>query len=114
MTDCLFCKKSNGQIPARIVYQDDKAMAFEDIHPEAPIHVIIIPKKHIPTVLDITDEDQDAIGYLYLVAKRIAIDKSLAEDGFRLVVNCGKFGGQEIPHIHIHMLGGRLFGWPPG
>lgn len=114
MSDCLFCKISNGQIPAKIVYQDDKAIAFEDIHPEAPIHVIIIPRKHIPTVLDITDEDQDIMGYLYLVAKKIAVDKSLTKDGFRLVVNYGKFGGQEIPHIHIHMLGGRLFGWPPG
>jgi histidine triad (HIT) family protein len=114
MSDCLFCRISNGQIPAKIVYQDDKAMAFEDIHPEAPIHVIIIPKKHIPTALDITDEDQDIMGYLYLVAKKIAINKSLTKDGFRLVVNCGKSGGQEILHIHIHMLGGRLFSWPPG
>jgi histidine triad (HIT) family protein len=114
MSDCLFCRISNGQIPAKIVYQDDKAMAFEDIHPEAPIHVIIIPKKHIPTVLDITDEDQDIMGYLYLVAKKIAINKSLTKDGFRLVVNCGKSGGQEILHIHINMLGGRLFSWPPG
>jgi histidine triad (HIT) family protein len=114
MSDCLFCKISDNQIPAKIVFQDDKAMAFEDIHPESPIHVIIIPRKHISTILDITDEDQDIMGYLYLVAKRIAIDKSLAEDGFRLVVNCGKSGGQEISHIHIHMLGGRLFGWPPG
>jgi histidine triad (HIT) family protein len=114
MSDCLFCKISNGQIPAKIVYQDDRAIAFEDIHPEAPTHVIIIPRKHISTILDIADEDQDVMGYLYLVAKRIAFDRSLAEDGFRLVVNYGKFGGQEIPHIHIHMLGGRLFGWPPG
>jgi len=114
MSDCLFCKISNGQIPAKIVYQDDKAMAFEDIHPEAPIHVIIIPRKHIPTVLDITDEDQDIMGYLCLIAKKIAVDKSLTKDGFRLILNYGKSGGQEIPHIHIHMLGGRLFGWPPG
>jgi len=114
MTDCLFCKISNGQIPAKIVYQDDKTMAFDDIHPEAPVHVIIIPKKHIPSIPDITDEDQDIMGYLYLVVNRIAIDKSLTEDGFRLVINCGKSGGQDIPHIHIHMLGGRLFGWPPG
>jgi len=114
MSDCLFCKIANRQIFAKIVYEDDKAMAFEDIHPEAPVHLIIIPKKHIPTVLDITDEDQDIMGYLYLVVNRIAVDKSLTEDGFRLIMNCGKSGGQEIPHVHIHILGGRLFGWPPG
>jgi len=114
MSDCLFCKIANGQIPAKIVFQNDKAIAFEDLHPEAPTHVIIIPRKHIPTVLDITDEDKDIMGYLYLVVNQIAIDKSLTESGFRLIVNCGKSGGQEVPHIHIHMLGGRLFGWPPG
>jgi len=114
MSDCLFCKIANGQIPAKIVFQNDKAIAFEDMHPEAPTHIIIIPKKHIPTVLDITDEDKDIMGYLYLVVNKIAADKSLTESGFRLIVNCGESGGQEVPHIHIHMLGGRLFGWPPG
>ena len=113
MSDCLFCKIASGQIPAKIVFQDDNVVAFEDINPQSPVHIIIIPRKHISTVLDITQSDLDIMGYLYLVAGKIATDMSI-DDGFRLVVNCGKSAGQEIQHIHMHMLGGRLFGWPPG
>ncbi|MGQ9608636.1 MAG: histidine triad nucleotide-binding protein [bacterium] len=112
--DCLFCKISDGKIPAKIVFSDEKAVAFEDINPQAPIHIIIIPRKHISTVLDIKDEDHDLMGYLYKVASQIAVDKKIEEDGFRLVINCNKSAGQEIFHVHIHMLGGREFGWPPG
>ncbi len=114
MSECLFCKIAAGEIPAKIVFNDDRAVAFEDINPEAPIHIIIIPRKHIPTVLDLTDEDQELVGYLYTVANQIAAEKSLTEDGFRLVTNCKKAAGQEVFHLHIHMLGGRNFGWPPG
>lgn len=112
--DCLFCKIADGKIPAKIVFSDEKVVAFEDINPQAPIHVIIIPRKHIPTVLDIENEDFDLMGYLYKVASKIAVDKNISEDGFRLVINCNRSAGQEIFHIHIHMLGGREFGWPPG
>ena len=114
MSECLFCKIAAGEIPAKIVFNDDRAVAFEDINPESPIHIIIIPRKHIPTVLDLTDEDQELVGYLYTVANRIAAEKWLTEDGFRLVTNCKKAAGQEVFHLHIHMLGGRNFGWPPG
>ena len=114
MSECLFCKIAAGEIPTKIVFEDDKALAFEDINPEAPTHVLIIPKKHIPTLLDIAEEDQELIGYLHMVANKIAADRSLTEEGFRLVTNCKKSAGQEIFHVHIHMLGGRKFGWPPG
>ena len=114
MAECLFCRIAAGEIPAKIVFRDEKAVAFEDINPQAPVHVIIIPKKHIPTLLDLTDEDQSIMGYLYVVANHIAADKSLTESGFRLVANCKESAGQEVFHVHIHMLGGREFGWPPG
>jgi histidine triad (HIT) family protein len=114
MSKCLFCKIAAGEIPAKIVFEDDRAVAFEDINPKAPIHIIIIPRKHIPTVLDLTGEDQELMGYLHLVANRIAAEKSINEDGFRLVTNCNKVAGQEVFHLHIHMLGGRNLGWPPG
>ncbi|HGE69811.1 TPA: histidine triad nucleotide-binding protein [Candidatus Poribacteria bacterium] len=114
MSDCLFCKIASGEIPAKIEYQDDLAVAFHDINPQSPIHIIIIPRKHIPTVADITKDDYDVMGYLYSVASKIAEKEKIIEDGFRLVINYGKSAGQEIQHIHIHMLGGRSFGWPPG
>lgn len=88
--------------------------SLQDINPQAPVHIIIIPKKHIPTVLDITSDDFGIMGYLYYVVGKIAGDKGLVDDGFRLVANCGRSAGQEIQHIHIHILGGRQFGWPPG
>ncbi len=114
MTNCLFCKIASGEIPAKIEYQDDLAVAFHDINPQAPIHIIIIPRKHIPSIVDITKDDQEAMGYLYRVASIIAEKENISKDGFRLVINYGKSAGQEIQHIHIHMLGGRDFGWPPG
>jgi histidine triad (HIT) family protein len=114
MSECLFCKIASGEIPARIVFNDERVVAFEDIKPQAPIHIIIIPRKHIPTVLDLDEDDRELVGHIYLVANQIAAEKSLTQDGFRLVTNCKKSAGQEIFHLHIHMLGGRNFGWPPG
>jgi len=114
MVDCLFCKIADGQIPAKIEFQDDLAVAFHDINPQAPIHIIIIPRKHIPTIFDITKDDREITAHLYDVANEIAKGRELVDDGFRLVINYGKSAGQEIGHIHIHMLGGRIFGWPPG
>ena len=114
MSECLFCKIAAGEIPAKIVFEDDRVLAFEDIKPQAPTHVLIIPRKHIPTVLDLTDEDQELVGYLHMVANQIAAQRSLTEDGFRLVMNCKRAAGQEVFHLHLHLLGGRDFGWPPG
>ena len=114
MSECLFCKIASGEIPVEIAFEDDKVMAFEDINPQAPVHVIIIPKKHIPTVLDLTDGDQELVGYMHIVTNQIAAERSLTEEGFRLVTNCKKSAGQEVFHLHMHMLGGRTFGWPPG
>ena len=114
MSECLFCRIAAGEIPAKIVFDDEKVIAFEDIKPQAPIHIIIIPRKHIPTVLDMGEEDRELVGHIHLVANQIAAEKSLTQDGFRLVTNCKKSAGQEIFHLHIHMLGGRDFGWPPG
>ena len=114
MTDCLFCKIADGKIPTKIEFQDEIAIAFQDINPQAPVHIIIIPRKHIPTILDIKSDDFGIMGYLYGVTSKVAENKGLNDDGFRLVANCGRSAGQEIQHIHIHILGGRLFGWPPG
>jgi histidine triad (HIT) family protein len=114
MSECLFCGIAAGEIPAKIVFNDEKVVAFEDIKPQAPTHIIIIPRKHIPTVLDLDEEDRELVGHIHLVANQIAAEKSLTQNGFRLVTNCKKSAGQEIFHLHIHMLGGRDFGWPPG
>ena len=114
MSECLFCKIASGEIPAKIAFEDERVMAFEDINPQAPVHLIVIPKKHIATVLDFADEDQELVGYMHMVANQVATKKSLAEDGFRLVTNCKRSAGQEVFHLHMHLLGGRTFGWPPG
>lgn len=114
MSECLFCKIAAGEIPAKIVFDDEKVVAFEDIKPQAPTHIIIIPRKHIPTVLDLDEEDRELVGHMHIIANQIAAEKSLTQNGFRLVTNCKKSAGQEIFHLHIHMLGGRDFGWPPG
>lgn len=114
MSECLFCRIAAGEIPAKIVFNDEKVVAFEDIKPQAPTHIIIIPRKHIPTVLDLDEEDRELVGHMHIIANQIAAEKSLTQNGFRLVTNCKKSAGQEIFHLHIHMLGGRDFGWPPG
>lgn len=114
MSDCLFCKIVAGEIPAKIAFSDEKVVAFEDINPQAPVHVLIVPRKHIPTVLDLTEQDQELVGHMHIVANRVAADRSLAEDGYRLVTNCMEAAGQEVLHLHMHLLGGRRFHWPPG
>lgn len=114
MTDCLFCKIRDGEIPAEIVYQDDDVLAFNDVNPQAPVHVLIIPKKHISTVNDVAEKDAATIGKLYLAAKHIAAERKIDEDGYRLVVNCNAMAGQTVYHIHLHLLGGRRMTWPPG
>ena len=113
-SDCLFCKILAGDIPADIIYESDTAIAFRDINPQAPTHVLIIPRKHIATVNEISDADQALVGSLYSAAREIAAAEGIAEDGYRAVMNCNEGAGQSVFHIHLHLLGGRAFGWPPG
>jgi histidine triad (HIT) family protein len=112
--DCIFCKIVNGDIPADFIYQDESVLAFRDINPQAPTHILIIPKKHIERISDIDIEDADLVSKMVLAAKKIAQDESISESGFRLVFNNNKDAGQEVFHIHLHLLGGRKFSWPPG
>lgn len=112
--DCLFCKIVDGSIPAKKVHEDDLVVAFEDVNPQAPMHVLVVPRKHIPTSLDIKDEDNALVGHMFQVANSIASKRGLAERGFRLLMNCNAEAGQTVFHIHLHILGGRPMGWPPG
>ena len=113
MSDTIFTKIINKEIPADIVYEDDLCLAFKDINPQAPIHLLIIPKKPIATINDIAEEDRELVGHLFLTAGKIAKDLGIAEDGYRAVMNCNKNGGQEVYHIHLHLLAGQRLGWPP-
>jgi len=112
--DCLFCKIINGDIPADIVYQDDNVLGFRDVNPQAPNHILFIPKKHISTVNDLETEDAELIGKLYLAAKHVANELDFSEEGYRLTMNCNAGAGQTVFHIHLHVLAGRPFTWPPG
>ncbi len=112
--DCIFCKIANKEIPAKIVYEDAQAVAFEDLNPQAPMHVLVIPKKHIPTILEVTGEDNALVGHLFQIAGRIATDNGIAQRGFRMVINCNSEAGQSVYHIHLHVIGGRAMHWPPG
>ncbi|MBL4852141.1 MAG: histidine triad nucleotide-binding protein [Gammaproteobacteria bacterium] len=114
MSDCLFCKLINGDIPTDIVYQDDDVFAFHDVSPQAPIHILVIPKQHIATINDTDESHQAVLGKLVLTAKKIAKEQDIADNGYRLVVNCNQDGGQTVFHIHLHLLGGRSLSWPPG
>lgn len=108
--ETIFSKIIRGEIPANIVFQDDTVTAFRDISPQAPTHILIIPNKLIPTVNDVTVEDEQVLGHLFVVAAKIAQQEGIAEDGYRLVMNCNKHGGQEVFHIHMHLLGGKSLG----
>ena len=112
-SDCLFCKILAGEIPADLVYESETAVAFRDINPQAPTHVLVIPRKHISTINDIEQDDQAIVGSLYTAA-RIAAEAGIADEGYRAVMNCNEGAGQSVFHIHLHVLGGRAFGWPPG
>ena len=114
MTDCIFCKIVNGEIPGQIVYQDEQIMAFKDINPVAPTHVLIIPKVHIQSLNQVSTEHKDLLGQMMVAVGKIAHDLGIAEGGYRLVSNCGKNGGQTVSHLHFHLLGGRSMQWPPG
>lgn len=112
--NCLFCKLIDRKINSNILYEDDLVIVFDDIRPQAPQHKLIIPKRHIATVNDLQVEDKDLIGYMILIGKRLAQDIGISDQGYRLVLNCNPQGGQEVYHIHIHLLGGRQMHWPPG
>jgi len=112
--DCLFCKIVSGTIPADIVYQDDRILAFSDINPQAPTHVLIIPKRHMATVDEVRSEHAALLGELFVTASKIAEDQGLRQGGYRMVVNCGEGAGQSVFHVHMHLLGGRPMAWPPG
>ncbi|MEJ2086583.1 MAG: histidine triad nucleotide-binding protein [Acidobacteriota bacterium] len=114
MSDCIFCKIASGEIPSDRVYEDDRLVAFRDLNPQAPTHILVIPKKHLSTLLDAELEDVDLLGRLQIAAVEIARGEGLDEDGFRLVTNCLEGAGQSVFHIHVHLLGGRPLRWPPG
>jgi histidine triad (HIT) family protein len=114
MSACIFCRIAAGEIPSAIVHQDDTCVAFRDIEPRAPVHILIIPRRHIASLADLTREEVALAGHLQWIAARLAEAEGLAASGYRVVVNCGDDGGQTVPHLHVHLLGGRHLGWPPG
>ncbi len=112
--ECLFCRILDGEIPADIIYESGTAVAFRDINPQAPTHVLIIPRKHIATINDIDAADHEVVGSLYTAAREIALQEGFSEQGYRAVMNCNKAAGQTVFHLHLHLLGGRKLTWPPG
>ncbi|HSA63701.1 MAG TPA: histidine triad nucleotide-binding protein [Nitrospira sp.] len=114
MTDCLFCRIVQKTIPAKIVHEDDRTVAFDDINPQAPVHTLIIPKKHVSAVQDCRDQDSDLLAQLMITCAKVATQKGLAQSGYRIVTNTGPDAGQTVFHLHLHVLGGRHLGWPPG
>jgi histidine triad (HIT) family protein len=114
MTDCIFCKIIAGDIPADIVYDDEQVLAFRDIQPQAPVHVVIIPKRHIATLNDLSSADAELVGRLYSAAKQVANELGVAQSGYRTLINCNRDAGQYVMHVHMHLLAGRPMGWPPG
>ncbi|NQT32942.1 MAG: histidine triad nucleotide-binding protein [Candidatus Omnitrophica bacterium] len=112
--DCIFCKIIRKEIPSEIVFEDDEILVFKDINPQAPVHLLLIPTRHIETLNDVDQSDQALIGKLLSVAKHLAGEMGVSEGGYRVVVNCNKDAGQDVFHLHAHLLGGRKFSWPPG
>ncbi len=114
MDDCIFCRIVAGGIPADVVYRDDQAMAFRDIQPQAPVHVLLIPNEHIASTDALEEGHEALVGRLFTAAKQVAREQGVAENGYRLTINTGRDGNQTVAHLHLHLLGGRRFGWPPG
>ena len=110
MEDCIFCKIIKREIPSSIVYEDSDIIAFRDVNPQAPIHILVIPKKHINSLIDLKEEDELLVGKIYTVINKIAKKENIDKDGFRVIVNCGENGGQEVKHLHFHILGGKKLG----
>jgi len=111
---CLFCQIIEKQIPARIVHEDDRLVAFEDVAPQAPVHILIVPRRHIPTGLDLAESDRELVGEIFLLAAKLAREREIASDGYRVVLNTNAGAGQSVYHLHYHLLGGRIMRWPPG
>jgi histidine triad (HIT) family protein len=114
MEGCLFCKIIAGEIPSTAVYSDDTTYAFRDIDPQAPVHVLVVPRGHIARVSDATADDEGMMGHLLFVAAEVARQEGISEGGYRLVINCGEHGQQAVEHLHVHVIGGRQMNWPPG
>jgi histidine triad (HIT) family protein len=114
MSDCLFCKMVAGEIQPDVVFEDDDVLVFRDLNPQAPTHVLVIPKQHIATTNDLDASTAHLLGKMFLAAKQVAVDAGIAESGYRSVMNCNPGAGQSVYHIHLHVLGGRSMGWPPG
>ena len=112
--DCIFCKIVNKDIPTTFIYEDEQVIAFDDLYPKAPIHKLIIPRQHIATINDLNSEHKELVGHMLLAAQQIARELNVAEDGYRVLMNCNKGGGQEVYHLHLHLLAGRQMNWPPG
>lgn len=114
MTECLFCKLVNKEIPTTVVYEDEEVLAFNDIAPQAPVHILVIPKKHIADLASLEEEDLPVISHIFKIIKKIAKDAGIEDEGYRIVNNCREYGGQTVNHLHFHLLGGRQLQWPPG
>lgn len=114
MSDCIFCKIIKREMDSNIIYEDEYVVAFPDINPQAPVHILIVPKEHIASPLEIDENNKDIVGHIYIVAKKIAEKYGIDKKGYRIVSNCGDDGGQTVKHIHFHILGGRFMTWPPG
>ena len=114
MSDCIFCKIASGEIPADLIYEDDLVVGFRDLNPQAPTHVLLIPRKHIASLNDLQPEDEAIVGRLYTAAAKVAAQEGIAEQGYRTLINCNDDGGQTVFHLHLHLLGGRRMSWPPG
>ncbi|MEW8956088.1 histidine triad nucleotide-binding protein [Clostridium sp.] len=114
MDNCLFCKIIKGEIPCSKVYEDDNVLAFKDISPEAPVHILVIPKEHIKSANEINEKNSQIVAHIFTVINKIAEEQGIKENGYRIVNNCGEHGGQTVEHIHFHVLGGRNLTWPPG
>uniref|UniRef100_A0A7C4EK38 Histidine triad nucleotide-binding protein n=1 Tax=Thermodesulfovibrio aggregans TaxID=86166 RepID=A0A7C4EK38_9BACT len=112
--NCIFCKIIQKEVPSKIVYEDDRVLAFHDIAPQAPVHILVIPKKHYSTLLDMKEDDMELVGYIFKIIKKIAAEIGVDERGFRVVMNCNQEAGQTVYHIHFHILAGRQMHWPPG
>ncbi|MCC6746968.1 MAG: histidine triad nucleotide-binding protein [Deltaproteobacteria bacterium] len=114
MADCLFCRIAKGEIPAQRLYEDERAVAFQDLHPQAPLHALVVPRKHLASLGAASAEDEALVGHLLRVAAQVAHEAGFEETGYRTVVNTGRDGGQTVFHLHVHVLAGRPLGWPPG
>lgn len=114
MMDCIFCKIANKEISSDIIYEDDRVIAFKDVNPQSPVHILVIPKEHIESSNHIDDNNSDLIGHIFIVIRNLVDQAGISQNGYRIVNNCGVFGGQTVSHLHFHILGGRKFSWPPG